>query len=466
MKKKTLALVLMLVLALSLMFPASALAAETQLEYDEGTVAVIKYSNGEVKQYTSLKDAINAADVGETVNLVTKYAIDTDLTIPEEVTVTVPSSASLDDTIRGVRNVSGNGSEGDPYVTFTVPAGLTLTVEGTLLVAGNQQGSQPRSGFLTGDYGAVDLEGTILVTGSLYARGKIDGEGKVVAERGGTVYERYEISDWRGGSQSQTAYNGSGEDATDRVFPFNLYELNGISTDLEIKSDASLHGQAFVYVSFFGLSADVPYIGSNTEMGSVVNFAGAGGMVTFTKDEAGKTLITLDGANMETGHLSFNATIGSITYSFDSDGLPCPFGYNINIQIINSGKMTVANLLEVLPGCTVTVDESSTLNIAATGAMYFYAKGTFSENYFYHPYGTTWGYEDAATLTNSGTVTVDGKLGSTDENFSNITGIDHTPNDTVTIYEYQQNVGPQEVEFHVYTPNPTPAPDPDPTPAE
>ncbi len=431
----------------------------------EPNIAQFTTSSGEVRSYTSLSTAITAASLfgRPTIYLTGNYTLPGDLAIPALQTVVIPTSDAYNDTETGVANVSGNGTTGEAHVTLTVPDGVNLEVNGTLLVAGNQQSTQPRTGFLTGAYGAINLEGNLIVNGTLYARGEISGTGTVTANKGGTVYQRFQIADWRGGTESQNAYTDSdGEEEGDhRVFPFNLYDLGGITANQTYMNGSSLYGQAYVRASIFQFNINVPYFNTLDDDEYLVKFTGDGGSIHMSRD-GDLTTITIDGAALTSGGLTFS----SYGYDFNSKGLECPFGYNTKVELVNGSVLNVQTLLKILPGCTMTVDETSTLDVTSAGAMYFYAEKTFSENYFFHPYGTTWDYDAAATLTNSGTVTVEGILGSTDVNFSNITGTNLTANDTVTIYEYQQNVGPQEVEFHVYTPNPTPTPDPDPTPAE
>lgn len=473
MRYKALAVLLAFVMVFAFLGPVPVSAAS-----EEVNVAQFTY-DGEIYGYPTIAEAIEiASTVGNPdIYVIESHTLPGKLTIPAGQKVIIPTSDAYNDTNTGVANVTGNGTTTTAYVTLTVPDGVNLEVNGTLLVAGNQQSTQPRTGFLTGSYGAINLEGDIVVNGTLYARGEISGTGTVTANRGGAVYQRFEIADWRGGTASQAAYVGQRDESGEyvkRVFPFNLYTLNGILTKEIYESGAELYGQAFVSVSVFGanlpLNVTVPYIShsddeTGTSNGYLVTTSDTG-RVVLTKDN-GTTTFTIDGTTIDTGTLSFNYSIGD----FSSANLVAPFGYQTNVVIDNGGVLNVNSELKFLPGSHFTV-ENGTVNIGENGAFYFYGAGAYSENYFFHRVEPTWDYSAEAVLTNNGTINVAGKLGSTDENFSNITGIDHTPNETVTIYEYQQvatseeTVGPKPVDFHVYTPNPTPTPDPDPTPAE
>lgn len=392
--------------------------------------------------YSTLEEALDDAREYEKVVLLDNYTLQRPVEVFPDVTLVIPTSDDYDlDTLNGGDNVSGNGTDGVAHVTLTIPDGMTLTVNGTMLVAGNQQGGYPRIGFRTGDYGAVDVEGTLEVNGELYARGRVYGDGKVIANSGSSVYQRFEIPDWRGGTQSDIAYN------TYNIFPFALYQLGGIDADTYYMSGSSLYGQSYLVIySVIGLNILVPYISSTSGSGHLIS-SDTNGEILFSKT-GDITTITIDGGTVRTGDLKFSAE----GYSFDSADQICPFGYNTNVVLTNNATLNVNTSLKVLPGCTFTVNEGCHLNIATGEAMYFYTAAKYLG--IYNNIG--WTNSNDAILQNYGTVTVNGtgRLGSNDADFINIRGTGYMPNLTVTFDEYQQAVGPQPVEFHVYTPTP------------
>ena len=380
---------------------------------DAEVVARFTYS-GQVYEYDTLSQAIaDASTVGNlTVYLVSNYTLPADLEIPSNVTVTIPTSADYNDTNVGAANVDGIGTTASAYVTLTVPKGVTLDVKGTLLVAGNQQGSVPKTGFLTGSYGAIDLEGDIVVGGKLYARGEISGAGTVTANNGGSVYQRFEINDWRGGNASQGAYD-------EKVFPFNLYSLKGISSKEVYNSGSALYGQAYITASIFGtrigLNVEVPYVGNNED--DYLVFSSGNGSIDFV-DDGDITTVSINNISLRTSNLTFNYPFASIS----SENLIAPFGYNTNVALENGGELIVRTMLKFLPGCTFTVEEGSTLNISKDAAMYFYSEGVYQKAWC--DYSGEWGYENAAVLNvTGGTVNNEGILASSSESFGNILGL-------------------------------------------
>ena len=434
----------------------SASLSVTSLALDADTVAVVSYTgeDGQVHndEYTSFATALSNANAGKTVYLIKSTNLASNATIQAGAKVVIPTSENYtaDNTTTG-NNVNNNGTTGNAYVTLTIDSGSKLTVDGTLLVAGNQQSTQPRSGFLTGNYGAVNLLGEMeLNTGAeLYARGEIYGSGKITARSGSHVYQRFQIYDWRGGTESQRAYNNN-------AFPFSLYQLAGISATTVYEKGAVLDGQTYIYASYTPNNVTVNFIGD----GALVSFSGDDGNITFDYNN-GVTSVTLN-ADVSTNNLVFSISILGFTYSIDSDGLDCPFGYMMNVVIGDGASLTINNYLKVLPGCKITVANGGTLNVSSDYAINFYGADTYKKDYYFGN-AATWNYSNAAELVNLGGVVVDnGDVGSTDATFANVDGFVNS-GATTPVYEYIQGTNTETiVDFYVGTPDTTTPP----TPAE
>lgn len=478
--KKIAVNVLSVILAVALaMVP---ITSTTAMAANEAEVVAQVTVNGTVYEFDSLSSAVAAAATGSnlTVYLVKNYILPADLEIPSNVTVTIPTSADYNDTITGVNNVTGNGSSGSPNVTLTIPAGVTLDVKGSLLVAGNQQSTQPRTGFLTGNYGAINLQGSIVVNGTLYARGEITGPGSVTVTSVGKVYERFEIADWRGGTESDKA-------ARKDVFPFSLYSFAGINADLNVMPGAFLYGQLFIHAGGRNVSMDIPLIGYTTQTGEgytlesyligindkdVDGDGNGDGFVTLSRDaETGVTTITTRNVNVVTGNMQIRITIFGITlYEFNSAEADCPFGYKMNVVLESGTTMTVGTELEVLPGCSITVKSGASIAVTDSvlegknihGSMNFYGTDAYKKD-FYFGTAADWDYNVAAQLSveDGGQVTAGSTndISSTEPTFNNVDGYEAVPGDpTVPVLEWNQ--GTSEVVtvwFYKGTPKPTTA---------
>lgn len=452
--KSILSVVMALAMVILPVITASAHAAD-----DINVVARFTFG-GEVYEYESLADAIFDAEqvTGVTVYLASDYTLPSDLVIPSNVAVTIPTSDAYNDNFEGVDNKSGNGQLGSAYVTLTIPEGITLNVEGVLLVAGNQQGTNPRTGFLTGDYGAVNLEGSLVVNGTLYARGDIYGEGTVTATSGGEVYQRFQIADWRGGTGSLRANNVG-------VFPFNLYTLGGISTKAVYENGSALNGLAYIYAYSINNYVTVPYMGKGGIIG--FNDDDNNGSISFIP-QGDRTLISVD-ASIHTGELSIDLEVAGTTYTVSSLGLDCPFGYLTDVVVNPGSSVTVDNLLKVLPGCSIILEEGSNLTLAEGKALYFYGADSYEKDYYWGT-AATWDISLPATLVNNGAaITLNGTVASSVKSFDNVEGFTADGDKEVIVDEYDQYVQDVEgenplvsVPFYVGTPITTTSP----TPAE
>ncbi len=422
-------------------------------DQEEGPVATFEYE-GEYYPFDTLEEAFEAAVELEvdTVYLTANYkAVGTDgvLNIPSTITLVIPTSTdyAADLNTKGAKYYNGAApAEGKAFATLTIPTGLTLEVDGTLIVAGNQQSQVPRTGFLSGDYGALNLDGgKMTVNGTLYARGRVYGSGEINVADTGTVYQRFQIADWRGGTQSLRAYNR-------RVFPFNLYSLGGIESTTIYKGGAVLNGQAYIYAASQEIPVEIPYIAEvGSSSGCIYNISGTGD-ITFTYGANNVQTFTLNNCTIQTGSLKLNALI----YEFDSADLYCPFGYNTKAVINSGATMNIANKYKCLPG--FSLDVLGTLNILSNGEMFFYTADMYLAKYN----NAGWTNSSSATLSKgeNGVINVEGVIGSTATDFSNILAAGVTGNGTQRIGEYEQGslaILPDYVTFETYSPTATTA---------
>lgn len=414
MFKKVTSMILIAVFMLSAV-PAYAADADgtSESETNDSIVAVIPVPGEEDLTYTTLEAAIADSLSGDVITLVADYTLAESVTIPADVQLTIPTSSAMDDTVTG-NNVSGAISSGSAYVTLTIPSDKTLTVNGTLLVAGNQQSTTRTSGCLTGDYGKIALSGNLAVNngGDLYARGEVSGSGTVTANSGATIYQLLKIYDWRGGNASLSAYLNS-------VFPFNLYEFNSITTTTVYNNGSALFGQAFIYASGFGNTSSVPLIGADGQLSFDAVTSVDQGNITISHSNGIATAV-VNGA-VKTGDIAVSLSPFGISFNISSSGLVCPFGYNMDIVIADGSSLRITNLLKILPGCDITVEDGGSLTVDSGKTLYLYGEGDYSNTYnnLSWPTGTT---APAATLTVEEGGSVSGTIASSDYTFANVDG--------------------------------------------
>ena len=101
------------------------------------------------------------------------------------------------------------------FRTLTMPSGVRMTVQsgGSLCLSGKLSSKGQMGGYNgtpTGPDGRINMLGGSSITlknnSNLYCWGYIHGDGEVIAESGSTVYEAFQIKDWRGGTATSNVY--------------------------------------------------------------------------------------------------------------------------------------------------------------------------------------------------------------------------------------------------------------------
>ena len=255
------------------------------------------------------------------------------------------------------------------YRTLTMAEGSSITVNGAISIggryfapAGNEQGR------IVGDYGYIKMAANSSITvengGALYAWGFISGSGSVLAKSGASVYEYYQIADFRGGSASTACMS-------DNVFPFSQYFVQNVEVPLTLNAGA----KEVVYSGAYALKS------THT---TSINFIGDNGMFkvtsgSFTKDYDEKTdrlIITVD------GDAELNSLVLKLAgKSLDSSNFVLPITNNITINI-NSGKVTINQDTALLAGVQVNIADGADLTVAEGKNVYLYDSDEWNSDSF------------------------------------------------------------------------------------
>lgn len=178
------------------------------------------------QRFDDLGNAVSYAQANSQskITLATDGSISGAYIIPAGITLLIPFDAAgtlYTDAPAAIRTTPAS----KPFRTLTMSEGTSITVNGAISLGGRYfaaaGGGQGRS---VGDYGYIKMADNSSITvkngGNLYAWGFISGSGSVLAESGATVYEFYQIADFRGGSASSNMGN--------KVFPFSQYFVQNI----------------------------------------------------------------------------------------------------------------------------------------------------------------------------------------------------------------------------------------------
>ena len=208
---------------------------------------------------------------------------------------------------------------------------------------------------------------TVKNGGNLYAWGFISGSGSVLAESGATVYEFYQIADFRGGSASSNMGNS--------VFPFSQYFVQNIEVPLTLNAGANEQVYSGVYAM-------------KTTYTTAINFIGDTGMFkvksgSFTKDYDEKTDRLILSVNGEAELNTLSLKLASMSVNSASYVLPITNNITINIQ---SGNVTINQDAALLAGVEVNIAEGAGLTVANGKNIYFYDSDEWnSDNFVWGP---------------------------------------------------------------------------------
>ena len=254
-----------------------------------------------------------------------------------------------------------------PYGRLVLAPGSYMTL---------QSGSHLRAwGFITGD-GSVDGDG-------IYLSGEID------ARRGATVYEMFQLGDWKGATTSVaiTGMMGDENTAKKKIFPVSQYFIQNIESPVKYHPGAVLSTSAAVsegIQQFGGISVTM-----NAPDIKIVGVSGTGNQAIFLMDiaaDADNTWVRkwYDVKNdVQTYDINSGAHIGSMVLDMGNLSLA---GYNVPVQLnsakfdlpitnnfkihLLTGTMDFLQNTSLLPGAEVEVDKEATVSVAMSNDEY------------------------------------------------------------------------------------------------
>ena len=309
--------------------------------------------------FADLNDAVNYAKDNnkDKITLIADGAISGNYDIPAGITLLIPfdnAGTLYTDSPAAIRETPAS----KPFRTLTMTAGSSITVNGAMSIGGRYYAAGGgQQGRPVGDHGYIKMASGSSITvkngGNLYAWGFISGDGSVTAESGATVYEFYQIADFRGGSASSNMGN--------KVFPFSQYFIQNIEVPLTLNAGATEKVFSGVYAM-------------STTYTTTINFIGSGGMFniksgSFTKDydENNDRLILMVNGEAELNTLALKLAGMSV----DSAEYVLPMTNNITINI-DSGSVTINQDTALLAGVEVNIAEGAGLTVASGKNVYVY----------------------------------------------------------------------------------------------
>ena len=357
-----------------------ATAATTALNIESDCTVTAKFVSKSLalfetggQRFADLNEAVAYAQTNgqSKITLATDGSIGGSYTIPIGITLLIPfdeAGTLYTDAPAAIRTAPAS----KPFRTLTMSEGSSITVNGAISLGGRYfaaAGSQ--QGRPVGDYGYIKMADNSSITvkngGNLYAWGFISGSGSVLAESGATVYEFYQIADFRGGSASSSMGHG--------VFPFSQYFVQNIEVPLTLNVGANEQ----VYSGVYAMKSTYT---------TAINFIGDTGMFkvesgSFTKDYDEKTDRLVFTVNGEAALNTLSLTLAGMDVNSASYVLPITNNITINIQ---SGNVTINQTAALLAGVEVNIAEGAGLTVANEKNIYFYDSDEWnSDNFVWGP---------------------------------------------------------------------------------
>lgn len=337
-----------------------------QMKTKELEVAVYNSTNN---TYYDTLEAAYAHVNGEETNLVLlkDYDFKNGHTIPENITVVVP--LSKEDVVGNANGTSSSNiriaTDADCYMTVTLAEGSTLYINGNLVIGGTiSYPGQYYNGHTSGAHAKMINDGMIVVNGQLNCYGFVKGNGEVIVNEEGRLYEPFIVTDFNGGSNVLALY-------TINQTPFSRYAVVNIDNKVTIYSGGYLYGYCNLYALSDFNKTNVALIGNETTPG-LINLK-AGGRVEITQDYT-KTMFEDNKHNNV--HNDIPQTImkfyGGATFNsmaleiygvrVDTAGVDFPLPYNYVIELYD-GSYSTETHYKLLPGSKVVVGNAATLTI-------------------------------------------------------------------------------------------------------
>ena len=357
-----------------------ATAASTALNIESDCTITAKFASKSValfetggQRFADLNEAVAYAQANKQskITLATDGSISGTYTIPTGITLLIPFDAAgtlYTNAPAAIRTTPASKA----FRTLTMSEGASITVNGAISLGGRYfAAGGDQQGRPVGDYGYIKMAESSSITvksgGNLYAWGFISGSGSILAESGATVYEFYQIADFRGGSASSSMGHG--------VFPFSQYFVQNIEVPLTLNAGAN----EIVYSGVYAMS---------TTYTTSINFIGDTGMFkvesgSFTKDYDEKTDRLVFTVNGKAALNTLSLTLAGMDVNSASYVLPITNNITINIQ---SGNVTINQDAALLAGVEVNIAEGAGLTVANGKNIYFYDSDEWnSDNFVWGP---------------------------------------------------------------------------------
>lgn len=340
--------------------------------------------------YYELDAAIAAAQnsTSKTVVVASSGSLNTDyktpnaegqfeFTIPAGITLLVPGDAAYTVRTTGIE-ASDMISSASPtqYRYLEFKNNISIISEGNICVYSQLSSRQGYNGqpykygeIKLGDNCHIVMKSGSVLTAYGYISGNVENS-DVTIESGATVWEAFQVTDFRGGTATSSAYG----QRANKIFPIGQYYIQNVETKLILKYGATekVSSTMLKEVNMTLVSADT---GSDSDQG----FLCLGENTQLTKwydavnDRQKYVIDGINGASNATAKLSYMyMNLGWVVITnieLNSRDYILPINNNMDISI-NNVAISAPNDIVFMSGSTLTLDKDSKLDVNSNVYLY------------------------------------------------------------------------------------------------
>lgn len=286
-----------------------------------------------------------------------------DYTIPSGVTLLIPFDSANTLYTDTPETTGTTRTTPSVYRTLTMASGANITVNGAISISSKVvcgTGAGVPAGATSGPHGRIVMNENSTITiasgANLYAWGYILGDGSVLAQSGASVYECFQVEDYRGGSQTTGMEN--------KVFPMSQYYIQNIEVPLTLEAGATEKCYTCINVTLFGeQGSSIPFISTSGSMFNLIS-----GSITKYYDGAKDRLYVEVTGEIQMSPVSMKVSVQTL----NSSDYVLAVTNNLSVQVNSGSSISITQDLAMLPGSEIIVEENATCDIASGVSVYAY----------------------------------------------------------------------------------------------
>jgi len=321
-------------------------------------------------------------------------------TIPAGVTLLIPYKADFYE-LQVSPELTTKAATLSAYRTLTLQEGVNIICNGNICVSGKimAAGGGNKSAYVTGDCGVINMTngGHIELNNgaNLYCWGFIKGQdmdqgnntqgtGTITANSGATVYEDFELGDWRGGTASSTIYF----EEEKMLFPFQSYSIQNVEVPTSYHYGSSLRNVLTLHTGYGDFAFEVSTIGSERTMFLLLD---ENSIIRKWYDPT---------TDLSCFELNGTAQLGSLVMEmpfigdFDSGEYNLPISNSMHVILANC-DMTLAKPITVQAGAVFEIKNTATVNLESKVHIFDVDEwGLYIHNYYFRSFNNLTSHKD------------------------------------------------------------------------